>query len=413
MPIDVKKYIDVDSKDTPIVIYRDKVPVMETLNVTPEIISQEIEPAEGIDGFSRVNVSAVNATIDSNILPQNIKEGVSILGVNGSLETTRYGASLNTFFGEVINGELERPSELVDLVFSGVVSIGNKALFYQFYDNDAIRSVSFPDLVSSDYLGGLQDSFYGCSNLTTLSCPKAKRLYAPYAFSGCPNLDNVYLPELEVMRYMSYSFSGSKVTNLVMPKVKSITGANGCFNNIKIEELDMSSVETISGLNAAMEFLSYCQHLVSADFSGLTEVNGQSACSNMFLNDEKLESLDMSNLETVIGTNAMTYLCYGCSRLKTMTFDKLSKVGKSVGGYTYYEFQWAFALSGIETLSFPALKSDSFVDYEVFMNMLYGVDGCTVHFPSNLQAVIGNWADVINGFGGTNTTVLFDLPATE
>ena len=44
--------------------------------------------------------------------------------------------------------------------------------------------------------------------------------------------------------------------------------------------------------------------------------------------------------------------------------------------------------------------------------MLDGVTGCTVHFPSNIQSVIGSWASVTSGFGGTNTTVLFDLPAT-
>jgi hypothetical protein len=44
--------------------------------------------------------------------------------------------------------------------------------------------------------------------------------------------------------------------------------------------------------------------------------------------------------------------------------------------------------------------------------MLQGVTGCTVHFPSNLQSVIGSWSDVTARFGGTNTTVLFDLTAT-
>ena len=44
--------------------------------------------------------------------------------------------------------------------------------------------------------------------------------------------------------------------------------------------------------------------------------------------------------------------------------------------------------------------------------MLSGVTGCTVHFPSNLESVIGSWSDVTDGFDGTNTTVLFDLPAT-
>ena len=413
MPIDVKKYIDVDSQDTPIIVYRDKMPVLDTLNVTPDTVAQEIVPEDGVDGFNKVNVSAVNATIDSNILPQNIKEGVSILGVNGSLETVRYGANLDTFFGAVQEGMLKKPTGLVDLVFDGVEDIEENALAYKFYRNDAIRSASFPDLEENTDYRGLTDAFYQCPNLTTLNCPKVKTFRCPNAFSYCPNLENVYLPELEFMRTMSYSFSGSKVTNLVMPKVKTIIGANGCFSNTQMTEIDMSSVESIRGETAASVFLSNCKNLVSADFSGLTEINGQGACLNMFLNDEKLESLDMSNLETVIGTNAMTYLCSGCSKLKTMTFDKLSKVGKSVGGYTYYEFQWAFAFSGLETLSFPALKNDSFVDYEVFTNMLNGVDGCTVHFPSNLQSVIGSWADVQNGFGGTNTTVLFDLPATE
>ena len=45
--------------------------------------------------------------------------------------------------------------------------------------------------------------------------------------------------------------------------------------------------------------------------------------------------------------------------------------------------------------------------------MLRGVTGCTVHFPSNLESVIGSWSSVTNGFGGTDTVILFDLPLTE
>jgi len=48
-----------------------------------------------------------------------------------------------------------------------------------------------------------------------------------------------------------------------------------------------------------------------------------------------------------------------------------------------------------------------------FNGMLDGCVGVRVHFPSSLQPFIGDWTHVINGFGGTNTTVLFDLPATE
>ena len=69
-----------------------------------------------------------------------------------------------------------------------------------------------------------------------------------------------------------------------------------------------------------------------------------------------------------------------------------------------------FKNSQITKLEFPSLKSTSTISMN---NMLEDVTGCTVHFPSNLQSVIGQSEDVLAGFGGTNTTVLFDLPATS
>ena len=69
-----------------------------------------------------------------------------------------------------------------------------------------------------------------------------------------------------------------------------------------------------------------------------------------------------------------------------------------------------FKNSQITKLEFPSLKSTSTISMS---NMLEGVTDCTVHFPSSLQSVIGQSADVLAGFGGTDTTVLFDLPATS
>ena len=58
--------------------------VYKTLNVSPKITSQTLTPEEGVDGFNKVEVSAVTSDIDSNILPKNIKRGVNILGVEGN-----------------------------------------------------------------------------------------------------------------------------------------------------------------------------------------------------------------------------------------------------------------------------------------------------------------------------------------
>lgn len=60
------------------------VPNVQPLNVTPSIESQEIYALDGISGYSPVNVEAVTSDIDANIQPSNILEGTSILGVEGT-----------------------------------------------------------------------------------------------------------------------------------------------------------------------------------------------------------------------------------------------------------------------------------------------------------------------------------------
>ena len=115
--------------------------------------------------------------------------------------------------------------------------------------------------------------------------------------------------------------------------------------------------------------------------SGITDlVSNCLRCS--FFNCLSLTSVDLSSLTTISGDRSLYYAFYDCTSLTELLF--------------------------------PALTSNSFGSYKNQFNyMLSSVTGCTVHFPSNLESVIGSWSDVKSGFGGTNTTVLFDLPATE
>ena len=57
---------------------------VEILNISPSIEEQEIIIPSAAQ---TVKVSAVTSSIDSNILPENIKAGVNILGVDGVFET--------------------------------------------------------------------------------------------------------------------------------------------------------------------------------------------------------------------------------------------------------------------------------------------------------------------------------------
>ena len=55
-------------------------------DVTPTTSKQTITPDSGYTGLDKVTVSAVTAAIDSNIIAENIKKDVVILGVTGSYE---------------------------------------------------------------------------------------------------------------------------------------------------------------------------------------------------------------------------------------------------------------------------------------------------------------------------------------
>ena len=141
--------------------------------------------------------------------------------------------------------------------------------------------------------------------------------------------------------------------------------------------------------------------------SSLVNSNGNSI-SYLVHGCTNLTTLDLSSFTGTSATNGLSALADGCTNLTQVNLSSLASIaGSSALGSAFRN------CTSLTSLSFPALTSTSFGSYtNQFNNMLQGVTGCTVHFPSNLQSVIGSWTDVTAGFGGTNTTVLFDLTAT-
>ena len=211
-----------------------------------------------------------------------------------------------------------------------------------------------------------------------------------YAFKDCTSLINIDLSPLisiSGLYALSYAF-------------------NGCT---EITNVDLSNLTTVSGNYALQYAFVDCTGITSVDLSSLTTVSGNYGLQYAFNNCTGITSVDLSNLTTLSGANYALGSAFSHAKITEMVFDKLEVIS-SYCGLTY-----TFSNTTLQTLSFPALKSNfrgSSIFTNMFNKMLNGVTGCTVHFPSNLQSVIGSWTDVTNGFGGTNTTVLFDLPAT-
>ncbi len=215
--------------------------------------------------------------------------------------------------------------------------------------------------------------------------------------------------------------------------MKSGALSHAFYECVGLTSADLSSLNTIgvSGSNAMDHAFNGCPHLISVDLSGLTSIQGYEALKNAFEGCTSLVSVDLSNLTTVSVGGGMTMAFAACSDLSSVDLSNLTTIyGEDamectfmLTGLTSVNFSSLSTLKGmyamtgtfqycsnLRSLSFPSLNSDSFDgDNYQFFQMLYGCSNVTVHFPSSLQSVIGSWSDVTSGFGGTNTTVLFDL----
>lgn len=215
--------------------------------------------------------------------------------------------------------------------------------------------------------------------------------------------------------------------------------ANAFLKSERLQSLNLNNVVNITGERALEGCCDELQYFNSLEAPNLESVTGVSALSRAF-SDTGLQSAYFPKLKTINASGVMNYAFNNCKQLSTIYVPELEYInGSAAMARTFgvaagatnmlssVEFPSLIILKGVgtlrymfenrtnlQTVSFPALRSDSFGTTKTqFDNMLIGITGCTVHFPSNLQSVIGNWASVGNGFGGTNTTVSFDLTPTS
>lgn len=176
------------------------------------------------------------------------------------------------------------------------------------------------------------------------------------------------------------------------------------YNCTTLTSADLSSLTTVSGGNAFSSAFQGCAALTSVDLSSLATVNGNNAFSSAFQYCTNLNSVNLGSLATARGFNAFNGAFGGCTNLTSVNFSSLATVNE------YGVFSGAFnGCTSLTSLSFPALTASSFGSYaNQFNGMLMGVTGCTVHFPAATQTKIATLTGYPN-FGGTNTTVLFDL----
>ena len=176
--------------------------------------------------------------------------------------------------------------------------------------------------------------------------------------------------------------------------------------------INLSGVTTIDRYGLAYAYYYSTGLSGNIDLSPIKKLIGQSAMDNCFYECSNITGVNISGLEEVTGVQALRYT-FSRTGITSITFTSLHTITGTQALQNCF-----YSCSNLTSISFPALKSTSFgTPINQFSNMLGSVTGCTIHFPSNLDpaggsTVISSLSGYPN-FGGTNTVLAFDLPATE
>ena len=166
--------------------------------------------------------------------------------------------------------------------------------------------------------------------------------------------------------------------------------------------IDLSSLQAINGSSACYYTFANCTGITSIDVSSLIVIGGSSCCYCMFSGDTGITSADFKSLVCIRGNSCCRQMFYNCTNLTSVNISKVARLSGSL--------QQAFQNTAITELSFNNLAYTATNINAGFQNMLQGCSNVTVHFPAEWQTDMASYSNVTAGFGGTNTTVLFDLP---
>ena len=256
------------------------------------------------------------------------------------------------------DGNLARPSDYT-WTSDTAKTISTNALSYIFSNSTGLKSVDFP-LVENIKRYGLSYAFQNCTSLQNVNAPNLKTIEndgMEYAFNNCTSLKSVSFPNLnEIQSY----------------------GLRDAFN-------ECSSLSTVN-----------LPELVTVHSNGLYYA---------FDNCSSITDIVFPKL-TTLHSNALYCAFKYCTNLKTASFPELKTLNNSSLSYCFQN------CTNLKQIYFNGLTEETFsstVSTSMFFNMLSSVTGCTVHFPAELSTILKSYSDVINGFGGTDTIVIFDI----
>ena len=314
---------------------------------------------------------------DGNLVAENIKKDVSILGITGTLEaTTPVSGTLQitsngTFdvsdkqYAEVnVAARLSNPKTVVpsassqtvlpdqgddglsqvtvsgdanlvagnikkDVSIFGVTGTlesssgggsGGSANLLNVISRDKDFSLTADDLAGLTSIGN--SAFYNCSRLKSITIPDSVTIIGEYAFRSCNYLKSITIPD-SVTRISRETFGGcSRLTNVTIGNGVTNIEANAFSWCSGLPSITIPDSVTSIGERAFYD----CFELTSITLpDSLLKIS-----TSLFYGCEKLKNIVIPESVTDIGTKAFQ----GCSGLTSITIP--NSVTGGIGEYTFY-----------------------------------------------------------------------------
>lgn len=294
-------------------------PELQNKIVIPTTEEQKIKADSGIYGLNEITVEPVTNEIDDDIKTENIKSGITILGVEGNVVE---------LVGEEIT--IAPKSQEQEIVPTAPINAFTKVKvgaqtgvdINDYFKNNGFSNpasgkmlwvqslLRLPDKLD---LSGVTDLPYAFQNYKgynipeLINVPQAKRLY--YAFSGDENIETIPFFDTSKVEDWQYTFYDcKKLKSIPNFDFSSATNINSLFKNcFLLEEAPDITSENLTTVSEAFYGCSKLKKAPSINMSQVTSIY------NLFRDCSSLEEIPQYDTSNATNCN---YAFYRCSKLK-------------------------------------------------------------------------------------------------